>query len=495
MKHFPILFSCLLAYLSSTSGLLRAQERGQLDSNPSLFTVMAAIHAAGFDADMNSGANHPLRAQIRDYILKKNPPSLVDIRKFYQDHPNATLSNYISLGLTLEGPPLFRLSKTMKDPPPDASLLEALTPLLAKFWTEADLESVWKQIEPAYEQVIARSFHEPVTQEILRANAFLRNPTSGYTGRRFQIYVELMAPPNQVHTRSFGDDYYVVVTPSPEPQIADIRRAYLYYLLDPLSFKYAKQVKEKNGLLQFAQLAPALDAHYKEDFYLLTTACLVRAVDAKLTPVSGAAKLQLIDQALREGFILAPYFYEHLPAYEKQEKSMRLYYPDMIQAIDLRREDKRIAEVQWAEAKSNRTIRVTSEAKKPVLTGALKTLEEAEDLYNQKQYPKAKDKFALALQQTDAPSLHAKSYFGLARIAALSREFEMAEKLFDKTLDLGPDAEIKAWSLVYLGRMLFSVNEIEPALEKYKAALAVQGAPERARQAAEKGLQEASAKK
>jgi len=49
--------------------------------------------------------------------------------------------------------------------------------------------------------------------------------------------------------------------------------------------------------------------------------------------------------------------------------------------------------------------------------------------------------------------------------------------------------------LVYLGRMLFSVNEIEPALEKYKAALAVQGAPERARQAAEKGLQEASAKK
>ncbi len=472
-----------------------AQERGQLDGNPSLFLVMTAINAAGFDAEASSPNNHPIRAQVREYIAKKNPPVLAEIRKYYQDHPNVTLGNYISLGLTLEGPPLFHLSKTMKEPPPDAVLLEGFIPLLAKFWEEAALEKVWAKVEPAYEEVIAKSFHEPVSREILRVNSFLRNPTSGYTGRKFQVFVELMAPPNQVHTRSFADEYFVVVTPTPEPQIADIRRAYLYYLLDPLSLKYAKQVKEKNGLLQFAQPAPALDAFYKEDFYLLTTACLVRAVDARLMTGSADVKQQTVDQAFREGFILTPYFYEHIPKYETQEKAMRLYYPDMIQAIDLRREDKRLMDVQWVEAKAAKTFRVTTEVKKPVLSGALKTLEDAEDLYNQKQYPKAKEKFTLALQESDSRTVHAKSYFGLARIAALSREFEMSEKLFEKTLELSPDAEIKAWSLVYLGRMLFSVNEIDPALERYKAALAVEGAPERARLAAEKGLQEASAKK
>jgi tetratricopeptide (TPR) repeat protein len=474
---------------------LRAQERGQLDSSASLFTVLVGIQAAGLDVDASSGANHPIRAQVREYITQKNPAVLKDLREFHARHPNATLSNYISLGLATEGPPLFRLAKGLKEPPPDAVLLEAMTPLLAKFWAEADLDTVWRKIQPAYEEVIAKSFHEQVTQEILRANAFLRNPTSGYTNRRFQIFVELMAPPNQVHTRSFGDDFYVVVTPTPEPQIADIRRAYLYYLLDPLSFKFAKQVKEKSGLLQFAQAAPALDAHYKEDFYLLTTASLVRAVDARLTPIQGGAKMQLVEQSFREGFILTPYFFEHLPVYEQQERAMRLYYGDMISAIDLKREDKRLSNVQWAEAKATKTIRVTSEAAKPTFTGVLKTLEEAEDLYNQKQYPKAKEKFSLALQQTDSRPLHAKSYFGLARIAALSREFEMSEKLFEKTLELEPEAEIKAWALIYLARMSFSLNEIDPALERYTAAMAVKGAPLRARQAAEKGLQEATEKK
>ncbi len=470
-------------------------ERGQLDSSPQLFTVLTAMQAAGLDPDWNSGANHPLRAQVREFIEKKNPPVLAELKAFHEKHPNATLSNYISLGLAIEGPPSFQLARGLKEPPPDAILLEALTPLLEKFWAQANLDDVWKRVQPAYEEVIAKSFHEPVTREILRANAFLRNPTSGYTNRRFQIFVELMAPPNQVHTRSFGDDYFVVVTPSPEPQIADIRRAYLYYLLDPLSLRFARQVKEKSGLLQFAQAAPALEPHYKEDFYLLTTASLVRAVDIRLTPVQTGARLQLVDQAFKEGFILAPYFFEHLPAYESQERAMRLYYPDMIAAIDLKKEDKRLTDVQWAEAKATKTIRVTSEAKKPVFTGVLKTLDEAEDLYNQKQYPKAKEKFTLALRETDSRPLHAKAYFGLARIAALSREFEMSEKLFEKTLDLNPDSEIKAWSLIYLGRMLFSINEVEPAMEKFKAALAVEGAPERARQAAEKGLQEASAKK
>lgn len=475
--------------------LAYAQERGQLDASPSLFAVLTAMQAAGLDPDAQSGANHPLRAQVREYIEKKNPPVVADLKVFHEKHPNATFSNYVSLGLAIDGPPSFKLSRGLKEPPPDAVLLEALTPLLAKFWAEADLDTVWRRVQPAYEEVITKSFHEPVTQEVLKANAFLRNPTSGYTNRRFQIFVELMAPPNQVHTRSFGDDYFVVVTPSPEPQIADIRRAYLYYLLDPLSFKYAKQIKEKSGLLQFAQVAPALDSFYKEDFYLLTTASLVRAVDARLTAIKGDARLQLVDQSFREGFILTPYFYDHLPTYEKQERSMRLYYPEMISAIDLKYEDKRLAKVQWADAKATKTIRVTSEAKKPLFTGVLKTLEDAEDLYNQKQYPKAKEKFSAALQETDSRPLQAKSYFGLARIAALNREFELSEKLFEKTLELNPDAEIKAWALVYLGRMLYSINDLDPALEKYKEALAVEGAPKPARDAATKGLQEASDKK
>ena len=51
---------------------------------------------------------------------------------------------------------------------------------------------------------------------MLLANAYARNPTSGYLGHHFQIYIDLLGAPNQVQTRSYADDNFVVVTPSKE---------------------------------------------------------------------------------------------------------------------------------------------------------------------------------------------------------------------------------------------------------------------------------------
>ena len=53
-----------------------------------------------------------------------------------------------------------------------------------------------------------------------------------------------------------------------------------------------------------------------------------------------------------------------------------------------------------------------------------------------------------------------------------------------------PDADTKAWSLLYLGRLADSQGDRDQAVENYKAALAVEGVPETVRQAAEKGLDE-----
>jgi tetratricopeptide (TPR) repeat protein len=76
----------------------------------------------------------------------------------------------------------------------------------------------------------------------------------------------------------------------------------------------------------------------------------------------------------------------------------------------------------------------------------------------------------------------------LARIAALKRDPELAERLFTKTLELGPDAPVKAWSLVYLARLSEAAGEREPARKYYQEALTVNGASDAARKAAEQGL-------
>jgi hypothetical protein len=150
------------------------------------------------------------------------------LKEFFQAHRkldwNDELGQYISFALSVDGPPDFKWRYSTERTPPAANALEDLAPLLKEFWTEGNLEQAWQAAQPTYDRIIAR-YHEPLTNAILQANLYLKNPTSGARGRRFQIYVDLLGAPNQVHTRGFVDDYFVVITPSAQLRVADVRRA------------------------------------------------------------------------------------------------------------------------------------------------------------------------------------------------------------------------------------------------------------------------------
>jgi hypothetical protein len=66
----------------------------------------------------------------------------------------------------------------------------------------------------------------------------------------------------------------------------------------------------------------------------------------------------------------------------------------------------------------------------------------------------------------------------------------MAERLFQKTLESSPDAQVKAWAHVYLGRLADAAGERDQAVRHYQDALAVESASEGARQAAQQGIQQ-----
>ncbi len=465
-----------------------SDDRGQLDASPTLFTVMAAINAAGYDAELSSPSNHPLRAAIRQAVAAKNPECLEDLRKFYQQHrldnDTATLGQYISFALAVDGAPDFSFKGRTVDMPPDAQEVAGIAPLLERFAREVDIQDLWKRSQKAIEQYVA-FYHTPVSRAILQANGYLRQMTSGFQGSRFQIYVELLAAPNQVQTRSYGRNYYVVVTPSSELRVNEVRHAYLYYLLDPLATLNGETLDRKKGLIDHVGRARALAEPFKQDFLLLTTGSLVKAVEARLDK-----KPELVNEALLQGYILAPYFAEQLPLYEKQEQSMRFYYADMVKAIDVRKEDARLSQVEFARAAPVKTVRTAPvEAPPPVLSGYAKTIEEGEKLYSARELDKSKEKFLQVLRETAEKPAHAKAYYGLARIAMLQKDGETAERLFQKTLTLDPEPQDKAWVFVYLGRLYDVVGEPDTAVKNYQSALAVEGASEKARETAKQGLQ------
>jgi tetratricopeptide (TPR) repeat protein len=301
--------------------------------------------------------------------------------------------------------------------------------------------------------------------------------------------VDLLGAPNNVQTRSYRNEYFVVVTPSAEPQAEDIRHAYLHHLIDPMGVRFADELNRKKPLSDYAQGAPALEQFYKDDFLLLATESLIKAIEARLAPP--AARQAAVDQALREGFVLAGGFADGLVAYEKQEQALRFYFTELVAGIDLKRESARLDQVQFAAERAQRKSKVVPAERKVERTGVHRTLEEADQAYDRRDLDTAKTTYLRVLKESDDKPAHARAYYGLAKIATLQNDPDLAVQFFDKALESAPDDYVKGWSLVYLGRLADAAGDRAKASQHYHAALAVPGAAITARKAAEQGLQKA----
>jgi len=485
----------------------KPQTDTQLDSNQTLFTVLAAINAAGYDTGANSPSCHPLRGFIRQKLAADTDlASIRALREFYQNHKHGDstedLAQYISFALSVGDPPDFDFLSTTAKLPPDARQLDELPTILSLFYEQAGIADLWKQSQPALDQVISY-YHSPLSRAILEANAYLRSETSGVLGHRFQIYVDLLGAPGQVQSRNYRTDTYVVMTPSigatreatdalAAEQVSDVRHAYLHSLLDPLAVRYYQELDTKQELQEFAANAPALEPMYKDDFFTLATESLIKAMEARLGPA--AKRDAAVNEALHDGFVLTPAFYEGLADYEKQDSAMQLYYPKLIKSINMKTERQRLTGVQFAAKRARRGPDV-ARATQPHQTNAEKMLAEAEELSDRRQLDLARAELQKVLQEPSQPNVHARAYYALARISVLQKDPEMAEKLFLKAIDTGPDGETRSWAYYYLGRLEDAADQRDESEKYYRLAVNTPGGSSKAKEVAQKELDSKSTPK
>ena len=464
---------------------------GQIDANKALFAVLAAANLSGYDAGMNLLTNSALRQKVRDKLASEKLSSLVPLRTFLREtrpkDPESELQRYIEFAILSTGPPDFKPARSDLPRPPALAPLDDLPPLLAAFYQEARLDELWKQLQPEYDGYLGE-FAPAVRRALVEANAYLRIDTAGYLGHRFLVWVEPLGQPNQVQTFAYMDDYHVVVTPAAEIPSAGIRHAYLHYLLEPIAIKYSAELQTKSALYDYMQNAPLVaEAYQRSQWVDFATECLIKAVEARIE-----RKPAMVNEALKEGYILTPAFADQLAGFESQDAALRVYFPDMVNNIDVKKEIKRISGVQFATERAVRTIHVRA-PQPPPLTGAAKTLDDAEKEYSahtrDRKVEAAKELYLKSLGETDQNQMHAKAYYGLARVAAIQNDPDTAERMFHKALDSDPDPVVKSWCLLYLGRLSDNMQDgRNQAQEFYKQALAVEGVPEQVRKLAEQGL-------
>src|SRR5260370_36563470 len=89
-----------------------AADQNQLDGSPAIFSVLAAVNAAGCEQAIDSPAKHPLRMQIRKHLASRKIQCLAELKRFVRDHntanPGQQLSQHTSLAHSTDEPPNFK---------------------------------------------------------------------------------------------------------------------------------------------------------------------------------------------------------------------------------------------------------------------------------------------------------------------------------------------------------------------------------------------------
>ncbi len=469
-----------------------------VEANQQLFATMCALDAAGFDADESTLAEMPSRLALRGELLKLHGPATEALRQFYRDHaladPGETLSRYITFALVVGPPPSFRYQVDPDLLPPDVGALEGFQKILGSFQHEAHLDIRWTQIEPEYSRAIAR--YQPVVRRIVTvSNAYLREILKSTQGRTFTVYVEPLVG-GRTNFRNLGDHYAMAVGSTAQLPVDDIQHAYLHFMLDPLPLRYRKQVEPKSALLNIAARAPRLPTEYRTDFLAFADECLIKAVELRLRHLRGEKLEAALVENDKAGFILVRPFVTELEKFEKAAPAMTYYFPDMIAGIDLSAEQKRLKDFAFAPVQAAPAPATTVAEAETQSAELERLLAEGDHQIALKDAADASATFGKVLEKyPDEP----RAVYGLAIASILSGDAERAQELFEQIVSASVPAtsthpgattepSLLAWSHVYLGRIHDLADERDQALVEYRAALAINGSPENARVAAQRGL-------
>jgi tetratricopeptide (TPR) repeat protein len=480
----------------------RAQSQSQSPSRPAgplsvqvspqLFATMCALYAAGLPAESSVLDADPAFVTLVAQLRQLQGPATVALRDFYRSHvladSESSVSPYIAFALVAGPPPDFKVTLERVQLPPDVLTLDGFSEILANFYKEAQIDQRWRLFEPAYQRY-AEKLNEPLGRTVTVETSYLREIIRPGV-RTFTAYAEPLVG-SRTDFRNIGDRYIVVANPSIDSS-AEIRHAFLHFLLDPLPLRYSEKLVVQSQLLRIAGTAPRLPFELRNDWLAYFTECLVRAAELRVRNLKGPQLAAELDANDADGYVLVRPLMAGLAKFEASTPSMTIYFPDLTNSIDVGNEQQRLKTVTFAPAsQSQEASAVPSKAPAAASSADLapdlqSALSEGErDIAGQ--HPAAAQAvFERVLQ--NAPG-QPRALYGLAVAFVLQGNKTRARELFGQAVAAtSADSDVLAWSHVYLGRIYDLEGSREEALNEYKAALAVADAPEAAHAAARRGL-------
>src|SRR5215813_943093 len=474
-----------------------------------VIVMMAALNIAGYDYESGNRQLSALRRQIRDDLKNTAPDLVQQLRGYFQRHRKgandaAAVAPYLSLALSMTEPPGFTIDMPAERLPDDVRGITDFALLLEEFYRTTGFSKLMPKYVAAYVNV-AQNYGVPAGIALGTALVYLHTDpvlelpplykprqTSGPAlktddkkGDKKKVVVPELNPPNRVrqfviipdllnamgaaNLRVVGDTYFLLLGPTTEPNIEAMRRAFLTFVIDPVTEHQIKEVAAIRVPLRklMESRGDRLDKEYADrSAYFLITDSLVRATDARMDALGLATRRKSSeDEALYElslgydrGAVLVYHFYNQMKAYEAVGVNIRDYFSAMLSNIDFEREAKRLDEYaqRLTRVKQLRTEATLAPAPPTTISNAdeklVARIVEADQMIKARKYDEAKITLESALKER--PN-NARVLFGMADVTSKkATAMEDADRI-----------EVELFAAVEFYRQ--AVNNASPETEKW----------------------------
>jgi hypothetical protein len=300
----------------------------QLVADERLFTLMAALNAAGYDEENNEQGMHPVRQAVRAALAGQDLSSLDRLRPRLRLCRLIHASQCVHWLLQRGGPPDFdrQAEGWWLDVP--GFLFLGLDAALRDFYLEADIAGLWQAHKPAYQAEIGR-YQELLAPSLQLTLDYLR--VSAPTTSKVVMLPNLLDSYWRGYGPAVGDTSYIVSGPAETPNIGLLQHEFMHPIINPLVDANLEAVAPGQARRLFAQLRGQVADGY-QNWQAILHESVIRAVEVRLVEPGGREWLLAREEA--QGFWLVRPLAQQLEDYEQGDTSLPEYMPTLLGALN-----------------------------------------------------------------------------------------------------------------------------------------------------------------
>jgi hypothetical protein len=446
--------------LSQRSRVTLADLNIEIGVDRRLIVMMAALNLAGYDYEPGNRPLSTLRQQVREDLKNTDPALLGKLRDHFLAHRKgktdaAAVAPYLSLALAMAELPGFSIETDPERLPQDVQEILDFALLLEEFYRATNFSRLLPKYVTHYEKaaqdyvlataqavkaVISYLHTEPILELAPlyaprprakpgeKKEPALRLPMRE---RRFIVVPDLLNATGAANLRVIRDTYFLLLGPASEHSPDAARRAFLRFVIDPLTERRVKEVAAIREPLKklLETRGDKVDPEYKESAYHLITDSLVRAADARMMVLGMATRRKYEEEdaiydlsiAYERGAVLVFHFYDQISAFERVGINLQDYFTALLEKIDFEREEKRLDEYaqRLARYKQARFELINTSPPPTMISDAdeqiVARILEADQLIKERKYADARA--ILETVRKERPN-NARALFGLAEVGS-----------------------------------------------------------------------------